>query len=143
MWMKARRIAAFAPALLPIGCALGVMVAALTLHARLSRPPGDACCGSAEVTWPESAGRVSKSAGLPPVVYARRINYVAALEFQVATIAAALLAGAAMLYPRLRGREHRGRFVFLIAVVAVGTFFALTTINEDTLARRCSRRTSF
>jgi len=122
-----------APAILPIGCALIVMASALWLHGTLSTRPAGQCCGSVDVTIPPPPGdRVPHPGNLRPELYARRINYVAALQFQVATIVASLMCGAALIYPRICRREDRARGVFIFIILAVGTFFAATVINEDT-----------
>lgn len=131
--MDLRRWTAFAAMTLPLFGAVLVMAAGLGLHGHFSDNEPPHCCGSSDLKLPAPPGdRVPSTGALRPEIYAQRIRYVAAGQFQVATIFAAIGFGLALAVPLAFGNTQHGRTSYAIAAVTLGITAALTFIGTTT-----------
>ena len=132
--MRTRKLLALAPALLPILCAIFVTFVAMFMIGTFAKR-SKVCCGSADIERiqpPEK--RMPKNEHLLPELYARRIDYVAGAQFQVAGIVATFGFGGALLLAQIRRGDRRRRLAFAAAIMAFGIIFPLTTIRPETSA---------
>lgn len=131
--MQIRKLRAVAPAFLPILCAFVVMVVAMAMLATFARPKG--CCGASDIQRLDPPKeRIPHPGNLLPELYARRIDYAAAAQFQAAGIAATLGFGGALLIAQIRRGNRRWRLSFAAAIIALGVLTAATTIRAETSA---------
>jgi hypothetical protein len=131
--MRFQKLREFAPALLPIFCATVVTVVAMAMIVTFVQSEG--CCSAADIQKADPPqDRIPRSGNLLPELYAHRIDYAAAAQFQAAGIAATIGFGGALLIAQIRKGNRRQRLGFALGIITLGILSAMTTIRPETSA---------
>lgn len=126
-------LSGIAVAMLPILCVAFVTVVAISLMGVFAS--SDGCCGPADIKQLAiSKDRLPADGNLPPELYARRIDYVGAAQFQALGIVATLGFGGAILVAQIRRGNRRRRIAFSVVMLVFAVVFAVTTIGPETSA---------